>query len=147
MRAHPADSTRPLFAADSILAVPPANDPYPLAARQYDYNNTNRNPYFRYEAYFKLGNTLTTRSNVYAIWITVGYFEVERVPITDPTNTPPDVPHYPDGFRIVRELGSETGEIRRHRGFFIFDRSIPVGFQRGEDLNIQRAVLVERILE
>ncbi len=147
LRASPFDQERPLFAADSILAVPPANDPYPLAARQYDYNNTNRNPYFRYEPYIKLGNVLTTRSNVYAIWITVGFFEVEQVPITDLTTAPPDAPHYPDGYRMIRELGSDTGEIKRHRGFFIFDRSIPVGFQRGENLNIERAVLLERILE
>lgn len=147
LRASPLEPQRPLFAADTILSVPPVNDPYPLAARQYDYNNTNRNPYFRYEPYFKLGNVLTSRSNVYAIWITVGFFEVERVPITDPTTTPPEVPRYPDGYRLIRELGSDTGEIKRHRGFFIFDRSIPVGFQRGENLNVQRAVLLERILE
>jgi hypothetical protein len=150
LRAAPFDPQRPLFAADSISAIvplPQPNDPYPLAARQYDYNNTNRNPAFCYEPYFKLGNVLTTRSNVYAIWITVGFFEVERVPITDPNNTPPDAPHYPEGYRLIRELGSDTGEIKRRRGFFIFDRSIPVGFVRGENLNVEHGVLVQRILE
>lgn len=147
MRASPSDGQRPLFAADNTLVLPQQNDPYPLAARQYDSNNSDRNPYFRYEPFFKLGNVATTRSNVYAIWITVGFFEVERVPVTDPNNILPDVPHYPDGYRLIRELGSDTGEIKRHRGFYIFDRSIPVGFVRGEDLNVERAVLIERILE
>ena len=40
-------------------------------------DNTDRNPYFRYQAIQRLGNLTTTRSNVYAVWITVGYFEVE----------------------------------------------------------------------
>ena len=45
------------------------------------------------------------------------------------------------------ELGSDTGDIQRHRAFFIFDRSIPVGFQRGEDHNIQDAILLQRFIE
>ena len=36
----------------------------------------NRNPYFRYQAIQKLGSVVSTHSNVFAIWITVGYFEV-----------------------------------------------------------------------
>ena len=41
------------------------------------YNDTNRNPFFRYQGLERLGNLVTTRSNVYAVWITVGYFEVK----------------------------------------------------------------------
>ena len=41
------------------------------------YNDPNGNPFFRYQAIQRLGNLVTTRSNVYAVWITVGYFEVD----------------------------------------------------------------------
>ena len=36
----------------------------------------NRNPYFRYQAIQKLGSVVSNHSNVFAIWITVGYFQV-----------------------------------------------------------------------
>ena len=41
----------------------------------------------------------------------------------------------------------DTGEIVRHRAFYIFDRSIPVAFQRGQDLNVNKAILVDRFIE
>jgi hypothetical protein len=52
---------------------------------------------------------------------------------------------FPDGFRILREVGNDTGEIQRHKIFAIFDRSIPVGFKRGENYNVDRAFLVRHI--
>ena len=81
---------------------------------------------------------LTTRSNVYAVWITVGFFEVERVPVDE---------GHPDGFQIVGELGADTGEVERHRAFYIIDRTRPVGFQRGQNLNVDDAILLKRIIE
>ena len=102
------------------------------------HNEPLRNPYFRYQALQKLGNLVTTRSNVYAVWVTVGFFEVEQGPV--------DAGH-PDGYRLGRELGIDTGEVRRHRAFYVFDRSIPVGFQRGQDHNVERAVRLRRFIE
>ena len=124
LRADPTDANKPLF---EYTSTNPADE-------------TNRNPYFRYEGLQRLGNLVTTRSNVYAVWITVGYFEVEPA-------IPPDPTKWPDGFQLSRELGMDTGEIERHRAFYIFDRSIPVGFQRGQDLNVKNAILVERYIE
>ena len=62
----------------------------------------------------------------------MGYFEVL------PNHAPP---RRAAGRRASRrlelgqELGSDTGDIVRHRAFYIFDRSIPVGFIRGQDMN------------
>ena len=103
-------------------------------------NNTDRNPAFRYQLFNRLGSTATTRSNVYGVWITVGYFEVEPV-------ATPDTNIYPDGYRLGQELGSDTGDITRHRSFYMIDRSIPVGFKRGEDLNTEDAVILRRFIE
>ncbi|MHB1035795.1 MAG: hypothetical protein ACYC0Y_14235 [Pirellulales bacterium] len=124
LRADPQSPTEPLLSFRSLGA----------------YENTERNPYFRYEVLNRLGNSVTTRSNVYAVWITVGYFEVEAVSVPDPLL-------FPDGFQLKNELGADTGEIERHRAFYIFDRSIPVGFQRGENLNVHRSMLLERYIE
>ena len=127
LRPDPAQTTRPLFEYDPTV--------------QNAYNNSDRNPYFRYQGLQRLGNLVTTRSNVYAVWMTIGYFEVA------PVAPPYDVNIYPDGYTLGPELGSDTGDIKRHRAFYIFDRSIPVGFQRGEDLNVERAILLKRFIE
>jgi hypothetical protein len=83
---------------------------------------------------------LTTRSNVYAIWITVGNFEVS------PWTSGVDAAH-PDGLQLGAELGSDSGNVKRHRAFYIFDRSIPVGFEPGKDHNIENGVLLRRFIE
>lgn len=102
------------------------------------------NSFFRYNDLRRLGNMITTRSNVYALWITVGYFEVEPnvvggVPVAD------DV--HPDGYRVGQEMGLDTGEVKRHRAFYMIDRTIPVAFQPGENHNVDRCVLLRRFIE
>jgi len=82
----------------------------------------------------------TVRSEVYAIWVTMGLFEVTSDNASDPNR-------YPDGYRLVREYGSDTGDVTRHRAFFIFDRSLPVGYEQGQDHNVYDAVLTERLIE
>jgi hypothetical protein len=76
----------------------------------------------------RLPNLVTTRSNVYAVWITVGYFHT-------------------DGTTLGGEAGSDTGEIERHRAFYLIDRSVPVGFQRGENLNAAGTIMLRRFIE
>ena len=93
-------------------------------------NDTQRNPSFRGQTLERLSNLVTSRSNVYAVWITVGYFEVD-----------------PGTFQLGRELGSDTGEVKRHRGFYIIDRSIPVAFEPGENHNVDRAIRLRRFIE
>lgn len=112
----------PLFSANNILP----------------HRNTERNPYFRYEPMQRFANLVTTRSNVYAIWITVGFFEVENVSPSDRT---------PRGYRLGREIGWDTGEATRHRSFYIVDRSIPVAFEPGQRHNAEKAILLRRFIE
>ena len=108
-------------------------------ANVVDYANPNRNPYFRYQPLERLSNLLTTRSNVYAVWITVGYFEVTSVGAPTPV--------YPDGYQLGQELGSDSGEITRHRAFYMYDRTIPVGFEPGKDHNFEKGILVKSYIE
>jgi hypothetical protein len=105
--------------------------------------NPTQNPYFAYKAFTRLDNLLTTRSNVYAIWLTVGYFEVTPAPSNDPQRSV----KYPDGWVLGQELNSDMGDIQRHRSFYMYDRTIPVGFERGENHNAHRGILLERFIE
>jgi hypothetical protein len=127
-----------------------------------------RNPSMMYQPMTRLGNLVTTRSNVYAIWVTVGYFEVEPAPDwnTNENNvrarfgatTNDDDPAtvygralydrvYPEGYMLGEELGVDTGEVRRQRGFYIIDRTEPVGFKPGDDLNVDRVFRVRRRID
>lgn len=121
--------------------------------------DTERNPAFRYGPIQRLSSMTTTRSGVFAVWITVGFFEVK--PISD---TRYDVVRnrynlndvaqralfdriYPEGYTLGKELGSDTGDTHRHRAFYLVDRTLPVAFKPGEDLNVDKAVLVRRRIE
>ena len=119
-----------------------AYQPYGLASTDF-----NRNPYFRYQGLQKLAGTTTTHSNVFAIWITVGYFEV--TPATNPNAVDPNtkMPIYPDGYQLGQELGADTGDVVRHRAFYIFDRSLPLGYIRGQDVNTAKGFLLQRFIE
>ena len=106
----------------------------------------NRNPYFRYLALQKLGSVFSTHSNVFAVWLTVGYFEVTPAANPNLKDASGNLV-YPDGYQLGQELGSDTGDIVRHRAFYIFDRSIPVAFMRGLDVNQRRATVLQRLIE
>ena len=67
-----------------------------------------------------LSDRITTRSNVYAIWVTIGYFDT---------------------------AGAEITPVQRNRGFFIIDRTIPVAYEQGQDNNVRDTILLRRIIE
>src|SRR5581483_10503745 len=60
-----------------LLRSDPTNKTVPLfaTASTQDSNNTNRNAYFAFQGIDRISNLVTTRSNVFAVWLTVGYFE------------------------------------------------------------------------
>ena len=163
LRSDPDGASRPLFEMDDYLfggtpntlasnmsttATPDkfGTDVATFAPNGLACMDFNRNPYFRYQALQKLGNVFSNHSNVFAIWLTVGYFEA--LPASNPNATDANGNLiYPDGYQLGQELGSDSGNIVRHRSFYIFDRSIPVGFIRGRDINHDKAVLLKRFTE
>jgi hypothetical protein len=116
-------------------------------------------PWFAFQPLIRTAAASTVRSETYAIWVTMGLFEVQESPAYtwyDPvTGNPAAVGAgstgsnhlFPDGLRLVREHGGETGEIVRYRAFYIYDRSIPVEYAIGEDNNVDQGILIERFIE
>jgi hypothetical protein len=77
-----------------------------------------RNPLHEIYTATRLANTATTRSNVFAIWVT------------------------------VREsIAGDPDSVKLHRGFYIVDRSIPVAYDPGKDHNVWDCVVLRRIIE
>ncbi|MDG2013553.1 MAG: hypothetical protein P8J33_08610 [Pirellulaceae bacterium] len=87
----------------------------------------------------KLGTTTTTRSSVFAIWITVGKFEVDANGVLLGTG------NEINGGLV--ELGADEGKNKRSRGFYLIDRSIPVGFEPGVNHNVEKIILAETIMD
>lgn len=79
---------------------------------------------------YRVGNLATTRSNVFAVWLTMGFFEVDAS----------------DKVTGV-ELGSDSGERKRYRAFYMIDRTIPVGFERGKNHNADKVIILRRMLQ
>ncbi|MEX2167919.1 MAG: hypothetical protein WD851_01290 [Pirellulales bacterium] len=138
-------------------------DPNPFLSGRNDlpFYDTTRNPGIAYNPMTRGGSMTTTRSNVFAVWVTVGFFEVEPAPSWDD----PDAAKqqavrarfngnrtlydrvYPQGYALAQEIGSDTGDIKRHRAFYIIDRTLPVGFKPGEDVNVENIIKLRRRIE
>ncbi len=87
-----------------------------------------RNPAMKYQTLMRMPNLVSDNSQIFLIRMTVGFFEV------DASNTA----------NLGAEYGESTGQTQRHRAMFIIDRSIPVGFKPGQDLNARDTVVFER---
>jgi len=132
--------------AEVVEAASPARPSMPLLTKRldfgsedatregHDYADPKRNPYFLYQDVMRLSNLVTTRSNVFAIWSTVGFFELD------------------EQGRLGREYGLDAGNVIRHRAFQILDRSIPVGYQPGDEStppfegNLRESLLLDHYL-
>jgi hypothetical protein len=104
-------------------------------------------PYFRWQLLQKMSNVFTTRSNVFAVWVTVGFFDVgneDPLRLGAGINAPP---------QLGAEINADVGQNIRHRAFFIIDRSQAKGYmgppRSSEELQdiLRQVVIHSRIIE
>ncbi len=150
----------PLFAANTADdPTTPANPGVDPPNHENSFRDSNRNPHFRYQPISRLSSMTTQRSNVYAVWITIGFFEVQKAPdiatfraLNDPNLDDLQVQAlydmvYPEGYQFGQEAGIDTGNVRRVREFAMIDRTIPVAFEPGKNHNVDKAIRLRRRLQ
>lgn len=77
----------------------------------------------------RLQNLTSSDSHTYAVRVTIGFFE------------------YDPSTGLGQEYGIDEGTAMRHRGFYLIDRSIPVGYREGYDLNTDKCIIMRRVIE
>jgi hypothetical protein len=92
-------------------------------------DRTQRNPFTDFYPITRLKNLTTERSNVFAVYMTMAFFEYD-----------------PSTNSLGAEYGADRGEAERYKAFYIIDRSRPVGYQTGRDNNVEETILLRRYL-
>lgn len=165
----PASMKSPPFAAPSIHSTvlrgwPATSAGFPLFADTRNTSPPNTAPMgttlpslaaypsFQWQPLEKISNIATTRSNMFAVWVTAGFFEVLD-------EDPDRLDNAANGFvknappKLGAEINAETGQNIRHRAFFIIDRSRSPGYlgapRSSAELQdiLSQVVLHSRIIE
>ncbi len=84
----------------------------------YNAVDVDLNPQHKIYTASRLANTATVRSNLFAVWVT-----------------------------LRESISGDPDSVKYHRAFYIIDRSIPVGFQAGQDHNVKDTIRLRRIIE
>ena len=84
----------------------------------YNAVDVDLNPQHKIYTASRLANTATVRSNLFAVWVT-----------------------------LRESISGDPDSVKYHRAFYIIDRSIPVGFEAGEDHNVKDTIRLRRIIE
>jgi hypothetical protein len=107
-------------------------------------NNDNRqHPYWRSEQLQRIMNLTTPRTHQYAVWITVGFFEVKRqgdlgMFLYNPLAA----------FDIMGpEIGAANGKSTRYRGFYLVDRLRLTGFNPSSPSGFRQAIVYRQRIQ
>ncbi len=102
-----------------------------------------KHPYYRTEMLQKVMNLTTTRTHQFAVWVTVGYFEVvqegnPQLAGIDPTSA----------YDLLGpERGSADGTAVRQRAFFVIDRTKANGFNPSDSGDFHELITFSRRIE
>ena len=125
--------TNVYLGGNSIAANPTATPPTPAV------NDLREHPVYRTEWLQKVMNLTTVRTHQYAVWVTVGFFEVNA------QGSPLASPPVPD--TIGRELGAADGHNVRYRSFFTVDRTRAVGYNPQDPGDFRDLITYRRRIE
>ncbi|MCA9138403.1 MAG: hypothetical protein KDB00_16645, partial [Planctomycetales bacterium] len=100
----------------------------PQADLHMNRRNLDRDSFFRYKNAARMANMTTGHSNVFLVRVTLGYFEVDAT-----TGA------------VGAEYINNTGQPERSRGTFLIDRTIPIGFLRGKNMNAEKTILYSEV--
>ncbi len=106
-------------------------------------NDRRQHPYFQSEMLQKVMNLTTVRTHQFAVWVTVGFFEVVQEGNPQLVNVDPTL--VVD--QLGREIGKDSGRNVRIRAFFIVDRSKATGFNPYDPDDFRKLVVYERRIE
>jgi hypothetical protein len=103
-----------------------------------------QHPYWRSELMQKAINLTTVRTHQYAVWITIGFFEVKKA--GDIGMLGQGLPQL--AYDIMgAEVGALSGNNVRYRGFFIVDRLKLTGFNLNSAGQFRNAILYRKIIQ
>jgi hypothetical protein len=132
----PAGVTTPYLGANTGAGGPPT----PIDYRQ--------SPYFRTQLMQKAMNLTTVRTHQYAVWITIGFFEVKRQGDLGMLFAAAGTPLSAGAYDIMGpEVGASTGQVTRYRTFFVVDRLRLTGFDHTSPDSFRPAVLYRQNIE
>jgi hypothetical protein len=100
-------------------------------------------PYWRSEQLQRMINLTTPRTHQYAVWMTIGFFEVKRqgdqgMFVYDPRLA----------FDILGpEIGAANGKSTRYRGFFLVDRLQLTGYNPQSPTGFRQAVVYRQRIQ
>jgi hypothetical protein len=114
-----------------------------LPTVSFQQSDERQTPYFRSEWMQRVLNLTTERTHQYAVWITVGFFEVTQAGNPALASTNPAAAYD----RLGLELGALEGKNTRFRGFFVLDRTRATGFNPNNPGDFNDVVIYRKVIE
>jgi len=125
--------------------VPGGHNPYLGAGSTAAGTDMRQHPYWRTEQLQRVMNLTTSRTHQYAVWITIGFFEVKRQGDLGMLAVGGD-PRL--AFDILGpEIGAANGKNTRYRGFYLVDRLQLTGFNPASVSAFRSAVVYRQRIQ
>jgi hypothetical protein len=132
------------YTSNSATVPPAAKDTYLGSGTSGSNTDDRQHPFFRSEQLQKVMNLTTVRTHQYAVWITIGFFEIIKQ--GDISMLQQGNPLF--AYDVIGpEVGAVTGNNIRFRGFFLIDRTKLTGFNTSNTGSFRSAVVYRKVIQ